>query len=92
MKNDFAIGLGLEMCVGRAHLAEGLVVVNLSVDREDQGLVIVGQGLGSRLYFNARATTEIVKGSVLEREPIRRETCADLHIDENSPEIEFPCS
>lgn len=48
MEDDFAVRLGLEMSTLRAEFAEGLVVVDLSVDGKDESLIVVGQGLGSR--------------------------------------------
>jgi hypothetical protein len=49
VKDDLTVGLGLEMGSLGAHLAESVVVVDLAVDGQDQGLVVVGQGLSSRL-------------------------------------------
>lgn len=54
MENDLAVRLGLEVGAGRAQLAESLVVVDLSVDGQNKGLVVVGQGLGTRLYLQAK--------------------------------------
>lgn len=48
MEDDLAVGLSLEVRTLRAQLAEGLVVIDLTVDRKDKRFVVVGQGLGSR--------------------------------------------
>ena len=49
MEDDLAIRLSLEVGSLGAHLTESLVVIDLAVNGEDQGLVVVGQGLGTRL-------------------------------------------
>jgi hypothetical protein len=51
VENDLAVRLGLEVGSLGAHLTKGFVVIDLAVDGQDQGLVIVGQRLSSRLYL-----------------------------------------
>jgi len=49
MQDDFAVGSGLEDRLVLQLLSQNPVVVDLSIDGQDQGIVAVGQGLGSAL-------------------------------------------
>lgn len=49
MHDDLAIRVSLEVSGVLKRLAKSAVVVNLSVDGEDEALVIVGHGLSSRV-------------------------------------------
>lgn len=59
MHNDLAVGVGLEGTGSLEGLAEGAVVVDLSVDGKGEGLILAGERLSSSVCKSKRSRDQL---------------------------------